>query len=451
VELRDGHKFRTFHDFGIVILDILYCYGEDSGTLECRAVNNLGSDSTSTTILTHPKPGLILDPQIPKSMHGAYNKIHDLENKTKKRKAELQRSKVAPEFIEPLENVNLKEGELAHLECKVTPVDDPDLTISWLLNDKPLRTGSRFKHFNDFGFVILEISGLSERDAGVYSCRATNKYGQAVTVCNVTVSCGEVTKGYISENIAKLEGFGLERSETMETVTEGSKPQLTELNDLTVFENGTAHFETKFINSTTADTQIQWFCNGKLITQGSRIKTINDFGFVILEINNIQARDRGEYVCKASNSHGNCEVRCNLVVTNIAGKIISSSQLPAGFKGENIRNLEEYKSPSRDKSEERVIGPPVFVKEIQDVVINEGESVRFEGRIDGYEDTRIEWYCNGKPLVFGSRIHARDDFGFVSLDLDWTFLRDQGEYICRAVNSRGEFTTSRARIIVKGE
>lgn len=29
VQLRSGHKFRIFHDFGIVILDVLWCYEED--------------------------------------------------------------------------------------------------------------------------------------------------------------------------------------------------------------------------------------------------------------------------------------------------------------------------------------------------------------------------------------------------------------------------------------
>ncbi len=36
-KLPHGHRYRTFHDFGIVILDILYCYEENSGVYECRA------------------------------------------------------------------------------------------------------------------------------------------------------------------------------------------------------------------------------------------------------------------------------------------------------------------------------------------------------------------------------------------------------------------------------
>lgn len=52
-------------------------------------------------------------------------------------------------------------------------------------------------------------------------------------------------------------------------------------------------------------------------------------------------------------------------------------------------------------------------------------------------------------MTFGSRNRTSDDFGFVSLDLDWTFARDSGEYICRAVNAWG-FATTRAKLVCKG-
>ena len=66
VKLPTGHRFRTFHDFGIVILDILYCYAEDSGEYECRAVNKVGSDVTKATLRCGSKANLILTPQMPK-------------------------------------------------------------------------------------------------------------------------------------------------------------------------------------------------------------------------------------------------------------------------------------------------------------------------------------------------------------------------------------------------
>lgn len=45
-----GHRFRTIHDFGYVALDILYSYGEDSGTYMCKAVNELGEAVTTCSV-----------------------------------------------------------------------------------------------------------------------------------------------------------------------------------------------------------------------------------------------------------------------------------------------------------------------------------------------------------------------------------------------------------------
>ncbi|VDM48878.1 unnamed protein product [Toxocara canis] len=44
-----GHRFRTFHDFGFVSLDILDVYAADSGTYTCVAKNALGQAETSLT------------------------------------------------------------------------------------------------------------------------------------------------------------------------------------------------------------------------------------------------------------------------------------------------------------------------------------------------------------------------------------------------------------------
>lgn len=64
-KLPHGHRYRTFHDFGIVILDILYCYEENSGMYECRATNKYGSDVTKGSLKCASKTNLILESQLP--------------------------------------------------------------------------------------------------------------------------------------------------------------------------------------------------------------------------------------------------------------------------------------------------------------------------------------------------------------------------------------------------
>ena len=45
-------------------------------------------------------------------------------------------------------------------------------------SNKRLLIGSRMKTMNDFGFVVLEISGIQTEDSGQYVCIARNKFGE---------------------------------------------------------------------------------------------------------------------------------------------------------------------------------------------------------------------------------------------------------------------------------
>lgn len=74
-KLPHGHRYRTFHDFGIVILDILYCYEENSGVYECRATNKYGADVTKASLKCVSKANLILDSQLPRVSSGIRSRV----------------------------------------------------------------------------------------------------------------------------------------------------------------------------------------------------------------------------------------------------------------------------------------------------------------------------------------------------------------------------------------
>lgn len=76
---------------------------------------------------------------------------------------------------------------------------------------------------------------------------------------------------------------------------------LTEPSNLTVNEHSSAHFECRLEPADDESMRIDWFHNGKPLQTGSRVKTVNDFGIVILEIGKVDARDSGYYKCRVSN------------------------------------------------------------------------------------------------------------------------------------------------------
>ncbi|KAG7174092.1 Titin-like 20 [Homarus americanus] len=458
-KLPSGHRYRTFHDFGIVILDILYCYEEDSGEYEARAVNKLGEDKTTSSLKCMSKTNLILTPQVPKGMEGGLQKLQTLEDSAWMRRDSVTSERVgmAPKFTVPLSNIDsMKEGENAHFEARLVPTDDPRLKVEWYWNGKPMKYSSRIRQFCDFGFVIMEISPIYPEDSGEYMCRAFNDYGEAVT--KATLKCEgkrsiilesqlpkSMQKGM--ERIAELEGLMIKSPDLGTPSDAGQPPQfVTQPQDSSIPENGLAHFECRLLPVNDPNLRVDWYHNGRALSAGSRIKTINDFGYVILEMANCYGKDAGTYTCRAMNKHGEASVECKLNVSTKSG-IVLDPQATGKFGNltEAIQKLEENKYKKEDVGqEEEKAFPPRFVTNLEDINdLVEGQPAHFDCRVEPVGDStmRIEWFHNGMPLAAGSRVHMMDDFGFVVLDLEWTFARDTGEYICRATNKWGQATT----------
>jgi len=55
---------------------------------------------------------------------------------------------------------------------------------------------------------------------------------------------------------------------------------------------------------------------------------------------------------------------------------------------------------------------------------------------------KIEWYFNGTPIKSGHRFRTIHDFGFVALDILYTYAEDSGTYTCKATNDLGEAVTT---------
>ncbi len=69
--------------------------------------------------------------------------------------------------------------------ARLEPIGDPFMKVEWFCNGKPLTIGSRFRTYNDFGFIALDIISVNSTDAGKYVCRATNQVVMAFTVDSV--------------------------------------------------------------------------------------------------------------------------------------------------------------------------------------------------------------------------------------------------------------------------
>jgi titin len=180
-----------------------------------------------------------------------------------------------------------------------------------------------------------------------------------------------------------------------------------------------------------------------LLSTGSRINTINDFGHVSLDIRGLRDSDNGVYECRAVNSLGEAVTTASVTVQT-KGSLILDSQHPAGMQ--KITALESGKGrrPLPDQSEAS-FGKPVFTSPLQGTAeVGEGKAAHMECRVVPVGDPAMtfEWAKNGEPLNTGSRIQASHDFGFVSLDILKCVAEDAGMYTVTARNLAGESSSS---------
>lgn len=101
----------------------------------------------------------------------------------------------------------------------------------------------------------------------------------------------------------------------------------------------------------------------------------------------------------------------------------------------------ETKQQSRFELEEEPINQaPSFTSKMRSINIQEGQRAHFECRLLPLSDPslRVEWFQNGQPIKQGTRFREGFDFGFVSLDIMYTYPEDAGTYTCRAVNALGQ-------------
>lgn len=116
-------------------------------------------------------------------------KIKELEQYERPKPVEEEQPGQRPVFLTALTSLeNLKEGDRAHFECRVEPINDPDLKIEWFLNGQKIRAGHRYRTTHDFGYVALDILYTYAEDSGTYMCKASNKLGEAVNTCTLKVA-----------------------------------------------------------------------------------------------------------------------------------------------------------------------------------------------------------------------------------------------------------------------
>lgn len=151
----------------------------------CKAINKAGDAVTTASLKIKPKSSVFGESINP----DALAQVQRFELDASKKPAQIaEAAKQAPFFTHHLTNLDqLPEGQNIHVDGRVEPNNDEKMKVEWFKNGKPLTLGSRIITRFDFGFVSLDILGVRPDDAGIYTCRAFNELGEAISTCTIKV------------------------------------------------------------------------------------------------------------------------------------------------------------------------------------------------------------------------------------------------------------------------
>uniref|UniRef100_A0A8B9JR46 Palladin n=1 Tax=Astyanax mexicanus TaxID=7994 RepID=A0A8B9JR46_ASTMX len=157
-----------------------------TGRMMVQAVNQRGRSQRST-------PGHIRRPRSRSRDSGEEN-----EN--------IQERHFRPHFLQAPGDLIVQEGKLCRMDCKVSGLPTPDLI--WQLNGQTIRPDSAHKMLvRENGVHSLVIEPVTNRDAGVYTCIASNRAGQNSFSLELIVAAKEMHKA--PTFIEKLQNTGV--------------------------------------------------------------------------------------------------------------------------------------------------------------------------------------------------------------------------------------------------
>ena len=274
--LMAGHRYQTRFDFGCLSLDIISVRVEDSGEYTVRATNQLGSADSSASITVISQSNIITESEYSESLV----QIQRLEDKRTQRKGMEMEPIVSkpPVFIKPLHNIETMEETNVHLECRIGPSGDSAMTVEWFKNNEPITVGHRFRPQFDFDFVALDILCVYPEDSGLYTCKAKNLYGEAISSCHLIChgkSQRVICETELSDSLADIKRLEqrnrkYEKNLFIDEQIKTKPKFLTKFKDQELDEFQAAHLESRIEPVNDPNLKVEWFHNGNPLPIGKQ-------------------------------------------------------------------------------------------------------------------------------------------------------------------------------------
>lgn len=311
-------RYRIAQEGKVYTLYISRVTLEDAGQYICKAKNNIGETYAAATLKVEEEAQELHQTQPPppqqQQLQNEVKVISPEQEITMIKHQQLEKVQQADPFqenkprflIKPI-SLRVDRGEDAAFSCKMW--GDPLPEVVWEKDGKHLNEIYESAHYHvgqqDGCWFQLKIFRTRAPDGGVYTCKATNEYGEAMAGAVLLVEPiperESMTNGYTNGHSSS------HQSRDVHSKAKHSKePHLNvaKAKKFTVTEGKHAKFRCYVTGK--PKPEIVWKKNGEVIAPGRRYLIFEDReGYYTLKVLYCKQQDTGLYICAASNALGN--------------------------------------------------------------------------------------------------------------------------------------------------
>ncbi|XP_035661593.1 myosin light chain kinase, smooth muscle-like [Branchiostoma floridae] len=306
-----------------------------------------------------------------------------------------------PNFGKMPDSQAVEEGGTARFETIVTGSPEPE--VAWLHNGQELKSGGRYQISVDSAnhHHVLVIQKLAKADAGKYTARVGNQFGEAACTAELhVIAPGQKVK-----------------------MVKGESPNFAKMLESQAVEDGSAaRFEVVVTGN--PEPTVIWQYNGQDLKQDQRREVISNKakGQHVLLIESVQQSDSGDYTARVRNDFGEAACTAQLLV------------YPPGQKVKLVTG----ESPN-------------FAKFPSSAAVADGDPARFDAMVTGSPVPNVTWLHMGTEIRSDTRRKVVFDQSknMSSIVISQVQPSDGGDYTCQLTNDYGQAACT-AQLLVKG-
>ncbi|RXN00522.1 Titin [Acipenser ruthenus] len=501
-QIKDSKKYKVTHEGCLATLHILNLEGSDVGEYQCKAANNVGSDSCTGTV----------------------------------------KLKEPPVFVKKLSNVTAVTGEEVTLGATIK--GSQPITVSWVKDKDVIRDSDNTRISFENNLVTLTIINADTANSGKYICQIKNDAGMQECMASlsvlepaailekpepisvtagdpVTLECtisgtpelkgkwfrngnemvsGRKYKMTLSKNVAALKILSTEKDVKTPPIFTRKMTSLQETEGLPV------KFECRVTGS--SPIEVSWLKDDESLANEDDIKMSFIDNTAILEIAQTEMKHSGEYTCVASNVVGSASCSAKLTLKEprfapVFDKKLEPLEVTVGdsfaLECHMTGSLPIKVTWSKDKKDIRAAGnykitciddtprltilkadkgdsgqysceasndigkdsctaqvavkerrvPPTFTKKPSESIEDtEGKIIKLEGRVSGSQPMNISWFKDDQEIQLSDSYDMSFKSNVVQLCLKKARLSDTGSYTCKVSNEAGT-TSCNVSVLIK--